>query len=100
MWTEGDANGSPIAAALAQAKGRSVIVVMGNTPETCASVREGGPTGCRWGESRPGVQPCLSACLQFARSLVERGYPKVCCVQGGAQQLRALGLLVNIGKDP
>lgn len=43
---------------------------------------------------------CMSVCLQFARSLVERGYPKVCCVQGGAQRLRSLGLLASVGKDP
>lgn len=55
----------------------------------------------------PGVTPaqefslvCPSVCLQFARSLVESGYPKVCCVQGGAQRLRSLGLLANLGKDP
>lgn len=45
--------GSASAKALTQARGRSVIVVMGNTPETCASVRESG--------SLQAGLPCMAA---------------------------------------
>lgn len=108
MWTdEGDTVTSAGTVALTQARGRSVIAVMDNTPETCANVRGVVFTMllCMYSVGRSmcvavHLYVCMSVCLQFARSLVERGYPKVCCVQGGAQRLRSLGLLASVGKDP